>query len=211
MAAAPLEVLERLPPSFTAKTAINSGLTWRQLYNFRDLGDIIELSRGVYRKTDADPISEVDLLAVALRAPAATICLTAALIFWDLIDEMPGTIDLAVPRGARRPTITYPPTRVHVFDAATFDVGRIRVTLGQAPERSPDDKPDPAEEAIWITDIHRTIADAYRLRRLIGDDIANQALKTYLNRPRSHPGNLLRTAKQLGSTTALRTALLILL
>lgn len=36
-------------------------------------------------------------------------------------------VHLAVPEGAHRPAIDHPPTTVHVFRAATFDLGRIEI------------------------------------------------------------------------------------
>jgi hypothetical protein len=54
------------------------------------------------------------------------VCLNSAASFWDLTDEMPDDVHLAVPRGAHRPRVAYPPTRVHIFASATFSLGRIK-------------------------------------------------------------------------------------
>ncbi len=43
--------------------------------------------------------------------------LNSALSYWDLSDEIPLEIHLAVPEGSHRPTIDYPRTRAHVFAA----------------------------------------------------------------------------------------------
>jgi predicted transcriptional regulator of viral defense system len=55
------------------------------------------------------------------------ICLDSALAYWDLTDEIPRKVHVAVPSGAHRPTIDYPPTQVHVFAADTFELGRQEV------------------------------------------------------------------------------------
>ena len=105
---------------FRSRDAAEAGIHWRYLYAMRDEGTLIELSRGVFRFTDAEMISNLDLVAVSKRSPRGTICLNSALSFWDLTDEIPAEIHLAVPRGSRPPSIDYPPTHVHLFAADAF-------------------------------------------------------------------------------------------
>jgi predicted transcriptional regulator of viral defense system len=97
--------LRALPTMFTSKTAREVGLSWEDLYRLRDQQIIVELSRGLYRRASAGPPTMPDLLAVSARAPRGMICLVSALGYWDLTDEMPGVVDLAVPRGTNQPTI----------------------------------------------------------------------------------------------------------
>ena len=78
----------------------------------------------------------------------------------SLSDEIPAEVHVAVPEGSHRPTIDYPPTRVHVFRAATFGLGRLRVKLEDG-------------EQFSISDRERTVVDAFRLRHLIGEDLAH--------------------------------------
>jgi hypothetical protein len=61
------------------------------------------------------------LAVVSARVPRGTVCLNSALAFWDLTDEVPTQVHIAVPRGAHRPSVDRPPTRVHVFAAGTFE------------------------------------------------------------------------------------------
>ena len=58
------------------------------------------------------------------------VCLGTALAYWDLSDETPTRVDLAVPKGSHRPHIDHPPTRVHVFGMSNFGLGRIEVSVG---------------------------------------------------------------------------------
>ncbi|KUL40718.1 hypothetical protein [Actinoplanes awajinensis] len=55
------------------------GLSDRQLYRLRDDGAIEAVGRGLFRRTDADLLADIDLLEIARRAPLATVCLTSAL------------------------------------------------------------------------------------------------------------------------------------
>src|SRR5215210_1970419 len=178
------EVARRSGGVFRAKDAAEGGVHWRDLYALRDEGFLVELSRGVYRLADADMSPYLDLLAVSRRSPQGSICLNSALSFWDLTNEIPAEVHLAVPRGAHRPRISYPPVRVHVFAAGTFELGRERLRL------------DSGEE-ISIYSPERSVVDAMRLRGQVGTDVAYEALRRYLRRPGSSPGNLLSLARQL--------------
>ena len=189
--------LRALPTMFTSKTAREVGLSWEDLYRLRDQQIIVELSRGRYRRASAGPPTMPDLLAVSARAPRGMICLVSALGYWDLTDEMPGVVDLAVPRGTNQPTITYPPTKVHVFQAATFDLGRTQVPVGP-------------EEHIWVSDRERTIVDCFRPRTGVGTSISYNALRSYVASPEAKPGRLLDLARALRTFAVVRHALEVL-
>lgn len=168
-------------------------MSWRDLYALRDQGEIVELSRGLYQLAEADGISNVDFVAVCGRAPHGMICLNSALAYWDFSDEIPAQVHLAVPSGSHRPIIDYPPTRVHVFHAGTFGIGRLEVTAE-------------AGERFWVSDRERTMVYAFRLRHLVWEDLAFAALRRYLQ---AHP-RLAEVARPLRAWGGLSAALRIL-
>lgn len=186
-----LKIARRAGGTSSATKLIESGARWDDLYRLRDSGELIELSRGVYRVADAPETAYLDLMAVCRRAPAGMICLNSAASFWDLSDEVPDVVHLAIPRGKHRPQIAYPSTRVHVFAAATFSLGRVlqRIESG---------------ETIAISSKERTVVDLMRLRSSVGRDLALSALRRYLHDSDAKPGDLLALARQLraGSVTA---------
>jgi len=182
---------------FRARDAAKAGVHWRDLYALRDEGTLIELSRGVFRFADAEMISNLDLVAVSKRSPRGTICLNSALSFWDLTDEVPAEVHLAVPRGSRPPSIEYPPTRAHVFAANTFEMGREQVRLESG-------------EEIRIYSPERSVVDAMRLRNQVGTDVAYEALRRYLRNPGASSGDLLRLARQLRTGGSMQDALEVL-
>lgn len=193
---AALDRLQRIGPVFRSKEAVAAGVSWRDLYALRDQGKIVELSRGLYQLADDVGTSNVDFVAVCGRAQHGMICLNSALAFWELSDEIPDQVHLAVPSGTHRPVIDYPPTRVHVFQADTFAIGRMEITAE-------------AGERFWVSDRERTVVDAFRLRHLVGDDLALAALRRYLQaRPRL--ASLAETAHLLRAWGALSAALRIL-
>lgn len=183
--------------TFRAGEAIAAGVHWRDLYELRDTGQIIELSRGLFRFADAEILSELDLLAVWRRAPHGVICLTSALAHWELTDEIPRHVHLAVPRGTSRPIIRHPPTRVHVFDPDTFALGRRTVELAPG-------------ESIRITDPERTIVDMFRFRGRLGTSLATAALRTYLQGEDPKPGRVAELARALRVAGPVHNAIEIL-
>ena len=184
-----------LPGTFTYTQARQVGLSKRALYALRDSGQIQAIGRGLYRRTDA-PLADLDLIAIAERAPEATLCLTSALARHDLTDAIADRHDIALPRHRRHPTVDAP-VRWHRFDATTFTIGRDLLSL------------DP-DSTIGIYDAPRSITDAFRMRGQLGPDLAYHALRRWL-RAGSHPADLLRTAKHFpAALPAIRHALEVL-
>lgn len=186
-----------LPVLFSYTDARHLGLSDRQLRNLHERGAIEKIGRGLFGapQLDADP----DLIEVAFRSQWPTICLTSALAHHGLTDEIPATIDLAIPRGKRAPAATAPITW-HKFDPKTFAVGREVLDVG-------------AGHQIGLYCPERAICDAFRLRHREGHEQAVEALKRWLRRPGSQPSQLLEMAGSIGPRAArpIREALQILL
>lgn len=179
-----IDIARRAGGVSSAAELIESGARWEDLYQLRDSGELIELSRGVYRVADAPATAHLDLVAVCRRAPEGMICLNSAASFWDLSDEMPDAVHLAIARGRHRPRIAYPPTRVHVFAAATFSLGRTMEKIESG-------------ETIAISSPERTVIDLMRLRSRVGRDLALGALRRYLQGAEAKPGELHALARRL--------------
>jgi predicted transcriptional regulator of viral defense system len=179
-----LNLVRRLGGIASTSELTKSGVRWEDLYRLRDEGALIELSRGVYRVADAPAIAHLDLVAVCRRTPGGMICLNSAASYWDLTDELPGSVHIAVARGKHRPRIAYPPTRVHVFAADTFALGRVH-------------QPVEPGGSIAISSKERTVVDLLRLRARVGRDVALSALRTYLRGRDAEPAELLTLARRL--------------
>jgi len=190
--------LESLPPTFTYSEARHRGLSDRRLYALRDQGVIEVLGRGLYRRAAAAATADVDLLEIGYRAPQATLCLASALARHDLTDLIPSSIDIALPRGRRRPRVVAPVTW-HAFAPATFQIDRAPLRL--------DD-----QISIGIYGPARCILDAFRLRHQEGSDLAVGALRRWLNRPGTQPATLLEMARHFPhAAPSVQAALEILL
>jgi hypothetical protein len=190
-------LLGELPATFTTGQALAAGLHPRDVYRWRDEGLTVELSRGVYRHSDAPPPSLPDLLAVSRRAPRAAVCLLSAAAVHELTDEIPAAVQIAVPRGTRPPQITHPPVEVFRFAAATFDLGMDQIEVA------------PGETA-RVSGPARTVADLMRLRHTVGEPLAHIALRRYLTLPDAHPPQLIELARALDVLGPVRIALNVL-
>jgi predicted transcriptional regulator of viral defense system len=182
-----------LPATFTTKVARELGVHSRDLYGWRDDGEIVELSRGVFRRGDAPPATFPDLLAVSARVPGGTICCLSAASLFDLTDLLVAEVQVAVRSGTHPPRIDYPPTEVLRFAAANYDLGRT--TIEAAPG-----------EPVAVYDAARTVVDLMRLRHRFGEPTAHTALRRYLAEPGARPALLLKYATALGVSGPVRSA-----
>jgi predicted transcriptional regulator of viral defense system len=170
---------EELPATFTTAEAKRRGVTGRSLQQMLDAGSLERVGRGLYRRTDKEPV-DYDLIEIAVKAREPTLCLISALARHELTDIIPSVHDVALPRGVWRPLVSAP-VRWHQFDAATFDIGRDKISVDE-------------RHFLGLYDSPRSIVDAYRLRHEVGLDVANEALRRWLRRG-GKPVDLMRMTK----------------
>lgn len=84
--------------------------------------------------------------------------------------------------------------QVHVFDAETFDLGRVRVEVAPG-------------ETVAIYDEVRSVVDAVRLRHELGADIAYGAVKALVGRRRAAVRELVEVATTLRCAKQVRVVL----
>jgi predicted transcriptional regulator of viral defense system len=144
-------------------------------------GLLIRESRGLYWLAEQPPPIHPDLVALALRAPKAVVCLISALAFHGLTTQIPSRVYAALPRGARRPKIEYPPVRFVWLSPVPYTAGlQVYDTDGFS---------------IRVYDREKTVADCFKFRHLVGYDVALEALKDYLGEPGPDVTRLLDYAK----------------
>lgn len=189
-----MPVNRRLPTTFGTATARRLGVHPRDLYRWRERGDIVELSRGVFRRADAPPASYPDLLAVSLRVPRGIVCCISAAAVHDLTDDLPPVVQIAVPKRSHSPRISYPPTQVFRFEEDAFELGLATVLAAPA-------------ELVRIYDAARTVVDLLRLRHRLGEPLAYAALRRLVAQPDARPALLLEYADRLKAYGPVRHAL----
>ncbi|QNQ91169.1 hypothetical protein GP475_11410 [Corynebacterium poyangense] len=163
-------------------TAARSGYSRSSLYRATEKGNLIRIARGIYLPAQ-ESATDWDLIEAATRRPESSICLTSALSYHDLVDTIPNTLDVAIPRGSRSPATDQAITWHH-FDPSTFDIGRDTIPI------------EGSDLRIGIYSPERCIADAFRLRGHVGYETARDALKEWLRRG-GKPNRLIQIGLQL--------------
>jgi predicted transcriptional regulator of viral defense system len=166
----------------TPSQAADAGLSRSGLYRATQAGRFERIARGLYRRADA-PSADWDWIEAASRRGDATICLASGLAYYDLTDVIPPALDIAIPRGSRIPAgetaIAW-----HLFDRATFDLGRGEIEIPGT------------NQSIGIYSPERCIADAFRMRGEVGYEIGRDALREWLRRG-GQPERVMEIASRL--------------
>jgi predicted transcriptional regulator of viral defense system len=132
-------------------------------------GLLVKESRGLYRLAELPPLSNPDLVQIAIRVPSSVICLISALNFYQLTTQIPYKIYIALPREVKAPRIEYPPLDIVYLSNKPYHAGIENHILDGV--------------SVQIYSREKTIADCFKFRNKIGLDIALEALKDYLRQP----------------------------
>lgn len=161
--------------------AIALGIAPRTLYAMRDAGLIRQISRGVYQLADQQPLSNPDLIRVALRIPKAVLCLISALHFYGLTTQIPHKIYIALPQAAEKPRLDFPPIDIVWLSEKSYSAGITEQQVDGVP--------------VKLYSREKTIADCFKFRKKIGVDVAIEALKDYVKTPDRQIDQLLSYAR----------------
>jgi len=175
------KVFEKHSGILRASEAIRLGVPEHIVYEMVQKGELARETRGVYRLADSDPLGNPDLVQVSLLVPKAVICLISALYFYDLTTQIPHSIYIALPQNAGRPRIKYPPLEVFWVTNYLHSVGvDVHVLDGVK---------------VKIYNREKTVADCFKFRNRVGEDVALEALKDYIRQPKLDVHKLLEYAK----------------
>jgi predicted transcriptional regulator of viral defense system len=144
-------------------------------------GLLIKEGRGLYRLAELPPLSNPDLVQVALRVPQGVICLISALAFHNLTTQIPYRVYLALPQAVKKPRIDYPPIDVVWLSQRAYHAGIEKHIIDDV--------------NIQIYNREKTVADCFKFRNKIGQDVALEALKEYLGKQRPNFDELLHYAR----------------
>jgi len=161
--------------------AMRIGIHPRVFYELRDNGILEQISRGAYRLAEQKPLTDVDLVTVAMRIPRAVICLVSALAFHGITTQVPHAVSIALEKGAESPRMDYPPVSVHRFSGESLTAGVEDHLIDRI--------------TIRIYSKEKTLADCFKFRNKVGMDIVLEALKLYRDQGAFDIGKLLEYAR----------------
>lgn len=150
------------------KDLLREGISFRDLKKLLAQDRIEQIKKGLYRLKDEDRTSIREFVDVCLAIPKAVVCLYSALSHYELTTFMPTEIMIAVPQGYHAPKVAYPPLRVYHFSKKQYEAGIETIKT--------------SEGIFRIYSSEKSVCDAFRFRRKLGDDTAKEALFTYLEK-----------------------------
>jgi predicted transcriptional regulator of viral defense system len=139
----------------------------RDIAELISLGFIRKLKAGYYVWTAAqEEISDLELACAVI--PKGIICLQSAAHIHELTTLIPMSITIALPSDSMRPILPVnPPIELIMTPPKLFELGLV-VEEGSQGE-------------LRIYDRERTVCDFFRKRNVLGEDLALETLRSYMN------------------------------
>lgn len=158
-----------------------AGIPLVYLKRLTDSGDLVRLGRGLYQDAELVGESAAHNLAEAARlVPSGVISLVSALRYHGLTTQLPHAVWITIPHKARAPkaeSIKLEIVRA-TGEALTAGVEHFRIE----------------GVAVPIYGIAKTIADCFKHRRHVGEDVAIEALRNALEQRRTTASELMQFA-----------------
>lgn len=161
--------------------AIDKGINRYTLYKMLDEGVLEQISRGVYRLSELPALGNPDIVTISLRIPNAVICLISALFVHQLTTQIPHSVDIALPRTSRNPSLDYPVIQVHRFTERTWSAGIETMLIDAIPVR--------------VYNAEKTLVDCFQYRNRIGMDIVLESLMLYGKKDKPNYDKILEYAR----------------
>ena len=158
-----------------------AGIPLVYLSRLTESGDLVRLGRGLYQ--DPERVGEDaahDLAQAARLVPNGVISLISALRHHGLTTQLPNAVWMTIPHKARTPSIRGQKLEIvrATGEVLTAGVERVRIEGVDVP----------------IYGVAKTVADCFKHRRHVGEDVAIEALQDALRQRRTNASELMRYA-----------------
>lgn len=161
-----------------------AGITAATISRLEAAGMISRLARGLYQLPDAPVDANHTLAEAAKLVPKGVICLTSALAFHELTDQIPARVWLAIGPKDWRPRRKYPPMRFAHFSIRQLKIGVEHHRIEGV--------------SVPIFSVPKTVADLFRYRRTVGINVAIEGLREAIRQRKATPGEIARHAAEAG-------------
>jgi len=155
----------------------------REIAQLLEEGTIEKIKPGLYRLAvfpERTPF-RATLIDVCEAMPKGVICLLSALDFHELTTFNPSEVYVAIPHAEKPPRITYPPVKTFFFRERFYAPGIVQVRTKNG--------------SVRVYNKEKTICDMFRYRYKLGENLAFEALKTYLRRKGANLNELQKYAE----------------
>jgi predicted transcriptional regulator of viral defense system len=161
--------------------AIKLGVPKYIVYAMSSTGALVKEEKGIYRLSTTEPLSNPDFVQISMLVPKAVVCLISALYFHGLTTQIPHGVHIALPSNVPKPRIAYPPLEVYWLSGDAYSSGIGEYELDGVPVR--------------MYNREKTVADCFKFRKRIGEDVAIEALKDYVRQPKPQIDDVLKYAR----------------
>jgi len=153
----------------TMRELRNAGFQTRNIKALVESGEIEKVKSGLYKVSSAVDNSKLNpgFIDVCKAFTKSVICLLSAAEYHELSMVNPSKIYAAIPKSEKPPQIEYPPVNFYYWEKSIYDAGIWEVETKSG--------------VVKIYNKEKTICDLFRYRDKLGEDIAIEALKNYLN------------------------------
>lgn len=158
-----------------------AGIPLVYLKRLTDAGDLMRLGRGLYQIPEnvGEDIAH-NLAEAARRVPSGVISLLSALRYHGLTTQLPHAVWMTIPHNARTPSVQG--LRIEVV-RANDEVLKAGVDYVQVEGVD-----------VPIYGVAKTVADCFKHRRNVGEDVAVEALRDALRQRKATASELMRYA-----------------
>jgi len=185
----PIDKLLRRKKSFTALEAEKIGVSRQQLSIYCKQGKIERLGRGLYSPPGLEVNPYLDIEMLVKKQSDFVVCLLSALRIHNFTTQLPHSLWIAIPHGARLPKLEFGTISCIRLTPAPYDFGvEIHDLYGVK---------------VKVYSAAKTVADCFKFRNKIGLDVALEALKE------GHRGKLFTASELHQAAKACRVANII--
>jgi predicted transcriptional regulator of viral defense system len=146
-------------------------------------GSITRIGRGLYELSNAEVSLARSLAEVAARVPNGVVCLLSALQYHEITLQNPRSVWMAIGERNHKPRNMHVPVRFLHFGAQALTLGTSTISVDGVPVR--------------IFTPAKTVVDCFRYRRIVGLDVALEALRMTLRSRKATPDAIASMAKKL--------------
>jgi predicted transcriptional regulator of viral defense system len=168
----------------------SAGITAATISRMERDGRVVRLSRGLYQLADAPLDAHHSLAEAAKRMPKGVVCLTSALAYHELTDQLPRRIWMAIGKKDWTPEDASRSLRIVRFAETLLSDGVETHPIENVPVR--------------IFNVPKTVADCFRHRRSVGLSVAIEGLQQALRQRKASPADISDHAKRGGVWTIVR-------
>lgn len=150
-----------------AAAAHRAGIPISLVYPLVKTGEARRVSRGIYSSANAGYSDMADYEMLAMTVPQGVFCLLSALRLYELTDENPHELYVAIKRGYHPPRVAHPPV-CFVYRSEPHYSAEVETRLSNG-------------IPIRVYSLEQTLVDCFKARNKIGLDVAISALREAFN------------------------------